>query len=74
MVLDWGPMVVGIRQDLRRGESRAMIARKFHNPLVTMMLRVARGNLQRRRGSEDRADGWMFSESVADGVGDSAIE
>jgi hydrogenase maturation protein HypF len=41
MVLDWGPMVVGIRQDLRRGESRAMIARKFHNTLVTMMLRVA---------------------------------
>jgi hydrogenase maturation protein HypF len=40
-VLDWGPMVVGIRQDLRRGESRAMIARKFHNTLVTMMVKVA---------------------------------
>jgi hydrogenase maturation protein HypF len=40
-VLDWGPMVIGIRQDLRRGESRALIARKFHNTLVMMMLRVA---------------------------------
>jgi hydrogenase maturation protein HypF len=41
MVLDWGPMVVGIRQDLRRGESRAVIARKFHNTLATMMLGAA---------------------------------
>jgi hydrogenase maturation protein HypF len=41
MVLDWGPMVVGIRQDLRRGELRAMIARKFHNTLASMMVKVA---------------------------------
>lgn len=41
MVLDWGPMVIGIRQDLRRAESRAMIARKFHNTLVTMILKAA---------------------------------
>jgi hydrogenase maturation protein HypF len=41
IVLDWGPMLVGIRQDLRIGESRAMIAKKFHNTLVSMMLRVA---------------------------------
>jgi hydrogenase maturation protein HypF len=41
MELDWGPMVVGIRQDLRRGESRGVIARKFQNTLVSMMLRVA---------------------------------
>jgi len=34
-------MVVGIRQDLRIGESRAVIAKKFHNTLVSMMLRVA---------------------------------
>ena len=36
-VLDWGPMTVGIRQDLRRGESKAIIARKFHNTLAEMM-------------------------------------
>ena len=40
-VLDWGPMIVGIRQDLRRGESKAVIARKFHNTLVEMMLLAA---------------------------------
>jgi hydrogenase maturation protein HypF len=39
--LDWGPMIVGIRQDLWRGESKAIIARKFHNTLVQMMLLVA---------------------------------
>lgn len=41
LVLDWGPMIVGVRQDLRFGEPRAVIARKFHNTLVTMMLQAA---------------------------------
>lgn len=54
LVLDWGPMIVGIRQDLWRGESKAVIARKFHNTLVQMMVIAAdrvyesRGNAERR--------------------------
>jgi hydrogenase maturation protein HypF len=40
-VLDWEPMIVGIRQDLWRGEPKAVIARKFHNTLVQMMIEAA---------------------------------
>ena len=40
-ILDWAPVIIGIRQDLWRGESKAVIARKFHNTLVQMMLLVA---------------------------------
>lgn len=38
LVLDWGPMVAGIRTDLHYGIASAVIARKFHNTLVAMML------------------------------------
>lgn len=41
LVLDWGPMVMGIRTDLRYGIASALIARKFHNTLVAMMLSAA---------------------------------
>ena len=40
-ILDWGPLIVGIRQDLSRGEPKSIIARKFHNTLVEMMLLAA---------------------------------
>jgi hydrogenase maturation protein HypF len=54
LVLDWGPMIVGVRQDLRRGESRAVIARKFHNTLVTMMLKAADAKFGRNASDERR--------------------
>jgi hydrogenase maturation protein HypF len=41
MVLDWGPMIVGIRKDLQRGTCSATIAMKFHNTLVAMMIAAA---------------------------------
>lgn len=53
-VLDWGPTVIGIRQDLWRGESKAIIARKFHNTLVQMMLLAAAHIFVGRRNEERR--------------------
>jgi hydrogenase maturation protein HypF len=53
-VLDWGPMIVGIRQDLWRGELKAIIARKFHNTLVEMMLLGAAHIFDARRNDDDR--------------------
>jgi len=53
-VLDWGPMIVGIRQDLWRGETKAIFARKFHNTLVEMMLLGAAHILDGRRNDNDR--------------------
>lgn len=41
LVLDWGPMVMGIRTDLHYGVTHSVIARKFHNTLVAMMLSAA---------------------------------
>jgi hydrogenase maturation protein HypF len=40
-VLDWEPMIVGIIEDLRRGITNPVIARKFHNTLIGMMLLIA---------------------------------
>ncbi len=40
-ILDWGPMIVGVCHDLRRGEPKAVIARRFHQTLATMMLTIA---------------------------------
>ena len=64
LVIDWGPMIVGIREDLRRGVAGAVIARKFHNTLVGMMLVVAEqvysgqtappSRFARRVGHDDR--------------------
>ncbi len=53
-VLDWGPMIVGIRQDLWRGDSKAIIARKFHNTLVQFMLLAAQNAFQDHRDGERR--------------------
>jgi hydrogenase maturation protein HypF len=53
-VLDWGPMVIGIRQDLWRGESKAIIARKFHNTLAEMMLLAAAHIFEGRRMGDRR--------------------
>ena len=53
-VLDWEPMIVGIRQDLWRGESKAAIARKFHNTLVQMMAMAAEHVFGTRKSSERR--------------------
>lgn len=53
-VLDWGPMIVGIRQDLWRGESKAVIARKFHNTLVQMMMVAANRIHESREDAERR--------------------
>ncbi len=41
LVLDWCPMIVGIRTDLHYGVASAVIARKFHNTLIAMMLSAA---------------------------------
>lgn len=53
-VLDWCPMIVGIRQDVWRGESKAIIARKFHNTLVEMMTLAGAQIFDGRRNDDDR--------------------
>jgi len=42
VVLDWGPLVAAVLQDLQRGVSTSIIAGRFHNALVEMILTVAR--------------------------------
>ena len=39
--LDWGPLVVSVLADLRRGVSQGMIAARFHNALVEAIVEVA---------------------------------
>jgi hydrogenase maturation protein HypF len=41
LVLDWGPMIGAVGEDLRQGVASEVIARKFHNTLVNMMLMAA---------------------------------
>jgi hydrogenase maturation protein HypF len=53
LVLDWRPMIVGIRKDLRQGVASAIIARKFHNTLVSMML-IAAEHVFSCRNSPDK--------------------
>ena len=54
LVLDWQPMIAGIRNDLRQGVASAIIARKFHNTLVSMMLCAAEHVFSSRRTPEKR--------------------
>jgi hydrogenase maturation protein HypF len=42
LVVDWEPMVSAIIQDLRQGIPCSMIAARFHNTLVEMIVEVAR--------------------------------
>ena len=67
-VLDWCPMIVGIRRDVWRGESKAIIARKFHNTLVEMMTLAGAQIFAGEDTMADRANRRMFSEPVADGT------
>jgi hydrogenase maturation protein HypF len=41
-LLDWNPAILEMIEDLRRGETRGMIAAKFHNLLADMIGAVAR--------------------------------
>jgi hydrogenase maturation protein HypF len=41
MIVDWGPMVHEIIEDLRQGVDRPLIASRFHNTLVAAIVRVA---------------------------------
>jgi len=40
-ILDWGPMVEAILEDLRRGAAAASIAARFHNTLAEMIVSAA---------------------------------
>jgi hydrogenase maturation protein HypF len=40
-ILDWGPLVVGVLADLRRGVSQGIIAARFHNALVEGIVGMA---------------------------------
>ncbi|HEV2096561.1 MAG TPA: hypothetical protein VGQ82_08660, partial [Chthoniobacterales bacterium] len=42
LVVDWQPAILEIIDDLRTGETRAMISAKFHNTLAEMIVAVAR--------------------------------
>ena len=53
-VLDWGPMVASILDDMRAGESAALVARKFHNTLAEMMVRVAETTFTKREGYDEK--------------------
>jgi len=41
-VLDWGPLVEAVLEDLRRGVAPGIISARFHNALVEAILSVAR--------------------------------
>jgi hydrogenase maturation protein HypF len=53
-VLDWGPMVASILDDMRAGESAELVARKFHNTLAEMMVRVAETTFTKREGYDEK--------------------
>jgi hydrogenase maturation protein HypF len=53
-VLDWGPMVASILDDMRAGESAALVARKFHNTLAEMMVQVAETTFAKRKGYDEK--------------------
>lgn len=42
IVVDWQPMILEIVQDMQRGQSMGLIAAKFHNTLVEIIIAVAR--------------------------------
>jgi hydrogenase maturation protein HypF len=41
-VLDWGPMIQAILEDIRLGSSGAAVARRFHDTLTEMIVATAR--------------------------------
>lgn len=41
-IIDWGPMVLSLLDDIRRGASIGVISAKFHNALVEVIVSVAR--------------------------------
>jgi hydrogenase maturation protein HypF len=47
-VLDWGPMVEAILEDLQRGVKPGIMAGRFHNTLAEAILAVARSVGERR--------------------------
>ena len=54
LVLDWEPMILAILEDLRRGVAGALIARKFHNTLVSMMLTAAEQVFSKRTSPDSK--------------------
>jgi hydrogenase maturation protein HypF len=40
--LDWGPLIMGVLQDLEAGVGAGSIAAKFHNALAEMIISIAR--------------------------------
>ncbi|KAA0222511.1 carbamoyltransferase HypF [candidate division KSB1 bacterium] len=42
IVIDWQPMILGIVEDVKCGQEVGLIAAKFHNTLVEIMIAVAR--------------------------------
>ncbi|HEU5401850.1 MAG TPA: carbamoyltransferase HypF, partial [Terriglobales bacterium] len=54
VVLDWEPAIIGILNDLKHGTASSLIARKFHNTLVAMMLVAAGHTFSARNSSEKR--------------------
>jgi hydrogenase maturation protein HypF len=41
LVLDWAPVIRGVRRDRARGETVSRISRRFHNTLVEMIVAAA---------------------------------
>ena len=41
IVLDWGPLLAAVREDVRRGVGRGLISARFHNGLVRAAVGVA---------------------------------
>jgi hydrogenase maturation protein HypF len=41
LVLDWAPMILGVRRDVRRGEPVGRISTRVHNTLIEMMVAAA---------------------------------
>ncbi len=48
LVLDWQPAILEIIDDLRSGETRAVISAKFHNTLAEMIVAVAQTTGQQK--------------------------
>jgi hydrogenase maturation protein HypF len=41
-IIDWGPIIMGIIEDVQHGERRSRIAAKFHNTLVAIIVAVSK--------------------------------
>ena len=42
MIIDWEPMIVSLREEVRRGVSPALISAKFHNSLTEIIIEIAK--------------------------------